>query len=278
MAGGIRTGALGFVLLTAACGGDDAAGNDAATGAATEGGDASGDTGTAVSYSADVRPIFGRYGCIVCHHDNSAIDIDIGSPFEAPNGLVGSENTWAVAHPEGNTPALNVEAGAPDESFLLDKIGDPMLVDPATAGAPMPLRIERLTADELANLRAWIDAGAANDAVFEEQIRPIFGDESTLGGASGKCTWCHHSFPGGQRPNLTDPFDPTNGAVGVASSFDPERMLIAPGNAADSVLVLKVEATEPGALGSPMPQQFDQLTADEVETVRLWIEQGAQDN
>ena len=281
MAGETRKWALGLALLSVACGDDGAAddGPATSTSTATDSGETSTDTqDAAVSYSADVRPIFGRYGCIVCHHDNSAIDIDIGNPFEAPNGLVGSENTWAVAHPEGNTPALNVEPGVPEESFLLDKIGDPTLIDAATAGAPMPLRIERLTPDELADLRTWIDDGAANDAFFEDRIRPIFGDETTLGSRSGKCTWCHHSFPDGQRPNLTDPFDPMTGAVGVASAFDSSRTLIVPGDAAQSVLVLKVEATEAGALGSPMPQQFDQLTPDEVETVRLWIEQGAQDN
>lgn len=292
MPGDVRRWALCLALLPVACGDDDAPADatatstdtdastatdtgDADTEDATEGGSTE---GAEVSFSGDIRPVLGRYGCIVCHHDNSAIDIDIGAPFEAPNGLVGSENTWAVVHPEGNTPALNVEPGSPDGSFVLNKIGDPSLIDPATAGAPMPLNIEPLTADELADLRAWIDDGAADDEVFADRIRPIFGDETTLGSRSGKCTWCHHSFPGGQRPNLTDPFDPMTGAVGVASIFDAERMVIAPGDAANSVLVLKVEATEPGALGSPMPQQFGQLTAEEVEAVRLWIEQGAQDN
>ncbi len=231
-----------------------------------------------VSYSQDVRPVFASRGCIVCHHDNSAIDIDIADPFGPPNGLVGSVNTWAEAYPEGGTPMLNVQPGDPEASFLMNKIGDPDALDPATAGGHMPLNLAPLTADELADLRAWIDAGAADDATFEQNIRPIFGDETTLGGASGKCTWCHHSFPGGQRPNLTDPFDPNTGAVGVASVFDPDLQVIEPGNADASVLVTKVEANEVGAFGGPMPPQYEALNADEIELVRTWVAEGAQDN
>ncbi len=279
----LRRASLCLVGSLVACAGDDGSGGadtDAATeGAATTQSDPADDTaGEAVSYSQDVRAIFGQHGCAICHHDNSAINIDIADPFSAPNGLVGSTNTWAVAHPEGNTPMLNVVPGDPDASFLFDKVATPYAFEVGVAGAPMPLNLEPLTDQERADLRAWIDAGAADDAMFEDLIRPIFGDETTLGGRSGKCTWCHHSFEGGQRPNLTDPFDPDTGAVGVASLFDPERMVIAPGNADDSVLVLKVEATEPGPLGSPMPQQFEPLDADQIATVRSWVEAGAEND
>jgi hypothetical protein len=215
---------------------------------------------------------------MICHHDNSAIDIDIADPFSAPNGLVGSINTWSVAHPEGNTPMFNVDPGNPEGSFLLDKVGDPSMIDGPTAGGPMPRNIERLTAQEIADLRAWIDAGANDDATFESTIRPIFGDETSLGAGAGKCVWCHHSFPGGQPPNLTDPFDPDTGAVGVPSAFGPDMMRIAPGDADASVLVAKVEATEPGMFGSPMPQQFTPLSAEEIATLETWIVEGAQDN
>lgn len=230
-----------------------------------------------VSYSADVRPLFASRGCFACHHDNSAIDIDIEDPFSAPNGLVGSVNTWAEAYPDGGTPMLNVSPGDPEASFLIDKLVDPYVTDPEIGGAAMPLNLEPLTEQERADLRAWIDAGANDDEMFEDLIRPIFGDETRLGARGGKCTYCHHSF-GGQPPNLTDPFDPETGAVGVASLFDPDAMIIEPGNAEGSVLVQKVEATEPGALGGPMPPQYLPLQADELDTVRAWIEAGAPDN
>lgn len=278
---------ISFGLALAGCGDDGSSPADtdsnqatadtaAETAATDEAADETAEEG--VTYSGDIRPLFSARGCTICHHDNSAIDIDIADPFSPPNGLVGSTNTWAIAHPEGNTPMFNVDPGNPDESFLLDKLGDPAALDMATAGNHMPLNIDPLTPDEIASLRAWIDAGANDDQMFQDEIRPIFGDETSLGMASGKCTWCHHSFPGGQAPNLTDPFDPMTGAVGVASVFDPERMRIAPGDADNSVLVLKVEATEPGALGQPMPLQFATFTDEEIALVRTWIEEGAQDN
>ncbi len=236
-----------------------------------------GSGGEEISYSADVQPIFASRGCLACHHDNSAIDIDIADPFSGPNGLVGSVNTWAEAYPEGGTPELNVSPGDPDESFLIDKLLDPYVTDPAIGGGPMPLNLEPLTDQERTDLRAWIDAGANDDEMFQDVIRPIFGDETRLGASGGKCTYCHHSF-GGQPPNLTDPFDPETGAVGVASVFDANSMIIEPGNADASVLVQKVEATESGAFGSPMPPSYEPLDEAELETVRAWIAAGAPDN
>lgn len=241
-----------------------------------DGMDGSGSGGD-ISYSSDVRPIFAAKGCLACHHDDSAVDVDIVDPFSEPNGMVGSINTWAVAYPDGGTPMLNVDPGNPDESFLIDKLVDPYVTDPAIGGAAMPLNLEPLTDQELADLRAWIDAGANDDATFADVIRPIFGDETRLGARGGKCTYCHHSF-GGQPPNLSDPFDPDTGAVGVASLFDADSMIIEPGNADASVLVQKVEATEAGAFGGPMPPSYTPLTEAELDTVRAWIEAGAPDN
>lgn len=277
-----RAFAIGLVVALAGCG-DDAAGSTSPssdtepdTGVSTSGGADASSGDPEVSYARDVRPIFaGR--CSLCHHDMSAIDIDIADPFSAPNGLVGSVNTWAEAYPEGNTPMLNVDPGAPEASFLLNKIGDPAALDGETAGAHMPLNLTPLTESEVASLRQWISNGASNDAEFEDAIRPIFG-EVTLGSRSGKCVWCHHDGPGAQRPNLLDPFDPGTGAVGVASVFDPGRMVITPGEPSASVLVDKVEMSEPGALGGPMPPQYEPLTSAEVSTVEAWIAQGAQDN
>ncbi len=239
--------------------------------------DESGTDGGDISYSADVRPIFASHGCLACHHDDSAVDVDLVDPFSEPNGLVGSLNTWAEAYPEGNTPELNVEPGDADASFLIDKLVDPYVTDPAIGGGPMPLNLERLTEQEIADLRAWIDAGANNDDTFTDVIAPIFGDETRLGARGGKCTYCHNSF-GAQSPNLTDPFDPDTGAVGVPSLFDSDSMIIEPGNAEGSVLVQKVEAMEAGAFGGPMPPSYEPVDEADLETVRAWIEAGAPDN
>lgn len=241
------------------------------------GGEESSTGGGGISYSSDVRPIFASRGCLTCHHDDSAINVDIADPFSEPNGMVGSLNTWAEAKPEGGTPMLNVSPGDADESFLIDKILVPYVTDPSIGGGPMPLNLERLTDQEIADLRAWIDAGANNDDTYADVIAPIFGDETRLGARGGKCTYCHNSF-GVQSPNLTNPFDPDTGAVGVPSLFDPDSMIIEPGNADASVLVQKVEATQSGPFGGPMPPSYEPLDEDDVETVRAWIEAGAPDN
>jgi hypothetical protein len=48
--------------------------------------------------------------------------------------------------------------GAPDTSLLYDKIAN----DTPSCGARMPLGA-KFTADQIATVRAWISAGAAND-------------------------------------------------------------------------------------------------------------------
>jgi hypothetical protein len=222
-----------------------------------------------VSYETDVKPLF--EGCVTCHYTGSLV-IDIEAPFTPVTGLVDSDNTWAVAHPEGNTPAKNVAPGDPDHSFLLRKISDPDL-DPATAGEKMPWQVPRLTDAEILAFRDWITAGALNDDRFTTTIRPIIGTEGKL---SGKCIHCHRA--GGQKPNLTDPFDAETGAVGI----DAERsdlMVIEPGDPDASFLIVKVSSeTLPPAQGAPMPAHFPRFTSDEAAVVRTWIAEGAKDN
>ncbi|HEY3500912.1 MAG TPA: hypothetical protein VGK73_39740 [Polyangiaceae bacterium] len=253
---------------------DPAPGGNAGTGGTQGGGGGSGGgagVSTTVSYSTMIAPIF-EESCVPCHYTGNAIGIDIEQPFTPGTGLVDSDNTWAEAHPEGNTPARNVVPGDPDNSFLMQKIGDASL-DPATAGQPMPWQVERLTEAQLAALRDWITAGAMNDATFTSAIRPILGREGSL---SGKCVHCHWS--GGERPNLQDPFDPATGAVGVASSRSALKR-IEPGDPDASFLVTKVTSTSLSPTqGAPMPAHFPRLTASEVQAVRTWILEGALDN
>jgi len=227
----------------------------------------------AVSYSRDIAPIFAS-SCVLCHYTGGIL-IDIAHPFTPTTGLVSSDNTWAGAHPEANLPAKNLVPGNPDQSFIMMKIGNPNL--PAAAGAFMPWQIERLTDAQIASLRQWITAGAANDATYASTIQPIFGTPAMLGTAGGKCTYCH--FTGGELPNLSDPFNPTSGAVGVASFQGGGLKLIEPGNPDASFLITKVTATSlPDALGRPMPFRPPPLSTEEVALVRQWIVEGAQNN
>lgn len=240
-------------------------------------GGAGGNTGGAaqVSYQRDVQPIFaGR--CTYCHHPTSPIGVNLVDPFDPENGLVGSVNTWAVAHPEGNTPEFNVVPFEPENSFLIEKVENEA-IDTAVAGGFMPLQMPRLTSDEVAALRQWITDGAQDDDFFRAQIRPIFGDETRLGAGAGKCSYCHHST--GMPPNLTDPFDAETGLVGVASIRRPSMPRVDPGSPETSFLIVKVEATTTtDENGAPMPMHYDPLTDAEIDVLRRWIAEGAQNN
>ena len=232
-----------------------------------------GDTAT-VSYARDVKPIF-EDSCILCHHTGSLKLIDIENPFAPTTGLVNSDNTWAIAHPEANLPAKNVVPGNPDQSFIMMKIGNPNL--PTTAGAFMPWNIERLADGDIAAVRQWITDGAKNDATYASTIHPLFGTPDELGTAGGKCTYCH--FPGGQVPNLGDPFDATTGAVGLASKSGGTMKVIEPGNPDASFLVTKITATSlPKTQGNPMPFRPAPLAAEQVALIKQWIVEGAQNN
>jgi hypothetical protein len=65
--------------------------------------------------------------------------------------------------------------------------------------------------------------------------------------------------------------------VGVDSTELSGFKRVAPGNAADSYLYMKV-AGDPRILGERMPYFAGTLTVDELEGVRAWIDAGALDN
>lgn len=65
------------------------------------------------------------------------------------------------------------------------------------------------------------------------------------------------------------------GGTGVTSSGYAPLLRVSPGNAANSVLYLKVAGT---TLGSIMPLGRPPLSAAEVSAIQTWINNGAQNN
>lgn len=63
----------------------------------------------------------------------------------------------------------------------------------------------------------------------------------------------------------------------LQSVQDPALMFVVPGNPDASLLFTKVSSNIP-PVGVRMPRSLPPLDADEVELIRLWIEQGAQEN
>lgn len=227
-----------------------------------------GETGPAtVSFQDDVAPIFAQK-CVGCHHPGNPIKVDLTQPFDPEVGIVGRKNSW----PDSTRPTL-VVPGEPDQSSIMLKFE--LTEYNSQEGNPMPLILPRLTDEEIESLRTWIDAGANDDAQFQDEIKLILGDGETLGSKAGKCAWCHYAdFPWG---NFVDPFDPVNGAVGISAVTGGTRVI--PGDAANSLLFRKV-SEDPLAtnLGGPMPLQPAAVTEDEKATIRTWIAEGARDN
>lgn len=223
-----------------------------------------------VSYRRDVRPIFvGK--CISCHHDRNAVRVILTDPFHPELGIINRENSWKQSSRE-----YLVVPGEPEESALMLKVTETDL-EPKIEGNPMPWNIPYLGDTDLADLAAWINAGAENNDTFRRVIVPIFGDGVSLGRRSGNCSYCHHPWEGGYEPNLVDPFVSDTGAVNVESVYGGLR--IDPGNAAESVVYLRsnIELI-PARLEPPMPKHYERLTDEEVSAVREWIRMGAPDN
>jgi hypothetical protein len=87
---------------------------------------------------------------------------------------------------------------------------------------------------------------------------------------TGNCAGCH---PPNQGLDLTTGHVYAN-IVNVKSREVPSLMRIKPGDPANSYLYQKVTQLRP-AVGVRMPRDGQPLTADEITTLRVWIEQGA---
>jgi hypothetical protein len=107
---------------------------------------------------------------------------------------------------------------------------------------------------------------------FSESIAPIF----DLG-----CNFCHHPT-NAVKVDLTRPFHPELGIINRPNTWkrSEKKILVVPGDPDASALVWKVEQTElePKIDGDSMPWHIEPLTAQELENVRIWIADGANDD
>ncbi len=218
-----------------------------------------------VTFSHDIVPIF-QSNCNSCHHPGNATAVDLTHPFDPATGIVNRPNTWTNA-----SAKLIVDPGNVANSFLIRKV-EATDLNPEVEGERMPWNVPRLTAEEIASVRQWIQSGANNDAFYQSTIVLIFGDGVSLGSTSGKCAFCH--YPGtGNPPDLTHPFDPAQGVVNV---MGVHGKLVIPGDPDGSILVQKVEAQAAStAIGQPMPYQFNPLSQAQVDTLKSWVTAGA---
>lgn len=270
--------AASLVSALSACGGDDGSepsetgGSNGTGGTSSTGGAGPGEGGApvaaTVSYTADVRPIF-MSKCNYCHGPTSAVMVDLSDPFDPALGIVNRENSW-----KESDETLLVEPGNVENSFLITKVTETNL-DPHVDGAPMPMELPMLTSEEIAAVEQWITDGAENDAFFQSTVAPIFGTAVSLGRAAGKCTYCH--FPG--NTHTVDVLDVFGTMVDKRSAYGQNGTpgtIVIPGDPANSVLVKKLKGDP--SVGPQMPFVPPRLSSEEIETLKTWIAEGAQDN
>jgi hypothetical protein len=152
----------------------------------------------------------------------------------------------------------------------------------------MPPAPAHLPDERVGAVRKWIADGAEDTQFYRDEVFPIFGDPNLIDGymckraklASGciPCIVCHNE-DSLYSPDLTRPFDPVLGIVGVKAKFRSDLQLVEPGDPDGSFLVQKLEATVASSdVGSPMPYGYPHLSSPEVELLRQWIVDGAPNN
>lgn len=110
-------------------------------------------TTSGVSFSKDIQPIF-TANCVVCHQGTAAPGGMSLEPGSAYKNLVNVKST--------ESPLQRVAPGAPDKSYLLNKLlGTQGQV--GGSGAQMPFGAAPLPQSQISLIQQWISQGAPNN-------------------------------------------------------------------------------------------------------------------
>jgi mono/diheme cytochrome c family protein len=105
-----------------------------------------------IKLSADAQPVFNST-CVVCHQGVGQAGLSL-EPGKAYANLVGVKST--------ESPLMRVLAGAPDQSYLINKLQGTQ-VQAGGQGAQMPLNGTSLSSAQIELIRQWISQGALNN-------------------------------------------------------------------------------------------------------------------
>ena len=241
--------------------------------AAGLGGHLSGGLGTAAAqepaqppleFHRDVRPILAE-SCLICHGPNEAAR-QAGLRFDTDEFL---EQVVVPGDAEASPLFQRLTTA--------DRVGR---MPPVSSGLA-------LTGEQIDAVRRWIDGGAewgtevaAADAPavparvvdFAREVRPIL---------SENCFTCHGPDEGSRQRGLR--LDVREGPFADRGRFGGP--VVVPGNAEDSLLFHRITSGDPrtrmpyrrGLDTAVMPGgEADALAPGEIETLRLWIDQGAE--
>ncbi|HXE53284.1 MAG TPA: c-type cytochrome domain-containing protein, partial [Tepidisphaeraceae bacterium] len=104
-----------------------------------------------------------------------------------------------------------------------------------------------------------VDASAYATVDYDRQVLPILSDN---------CYKCHGPDEGARKAKLR--LDTKDGAFGVIKG----KNIIAPGNPAGSELIRRISSSDPD-VNMPPPKSGRKLTAEQIATIKAWVEQGA---
>lgn len=134
----------------------------------------------------------------------------------------------------------------------------------------------------------WLGGCAGNGQGLDQNGNPIGNDgglpiafEPTFTNVqqnvfSAICVECHTGPDAPQGMSL-DPDHSYQNIVGVHSNEQPNLFRVAPGDPNDSYLIHKLEGG-PNIVGGQMPLDRTPLSQETINSIRLWIAQGAPKN
>ena len=213
-----------------------------------------GQAADSLTYTKDILPIF-TSSCLDCHGPDENRRM-LNLRFDTQDFL-----------------SSHIVAGDPESSLLFQRISEDDMIrvmPPSSSG-------RTLTQQQIQIVRDWIEGGAPwgedlnetqradlvqaaeRQVVFTREVRPIL---------SRNCFQCHGPDEENRQMGLR--LDTPEGFAGDRGNFGGP--VVIPGNATDSLLFQRITAE---AENFRMPRDREALTADEVETIRLWINQGA---
>ena len=215
----------------------------------------SGTTSVVASYASIQEKVF-NVSCAVsgCHAGTSAKnDLRLDSNSSYLN---------LVKVPSKDNPAINrVEPNKPDSSYLIQK-----LEGTQATGVKMPKDQAALPTATINAIREWIDNGALVPTLASIQEN-IF-TPSCLG--SG----CHNSNDLSSKLNLEDGSSYTM-LVGKNSDTDISLTRVVAGSSGSSFLIKKLEGSLTATQGERMPKNGPYLSQEQINTIKLWIDNGA---
>ncbi|MCC7083871.1 MAG: DUF1553 domain-containing protein [Pirellulales bacterium] len=125
------------------------------------------------------------------------------------------------------------------------------------------IRLWSSTLNVAAVVALAVGGAAAEEAKvkFSREVRPIL---------AGKCLKCHGPDEAQRQSGLR--LDQREAAIGKG---DSERLAILPGKPDESELIRRISSTDASEI-MPPPEEKKPLTPEQIDTLRRWVEQGAE--